>query len=240
MIEYSKALLKKMISRRQLLYFSALLFFCYPIANLKCFVVAGDKENDSQYPFTINILKQAYWAEMIASKHYDGYCQRALSENYPNIAYLFFALSISEKIHAHNYQKLIVTLNSSLEKKEIPVSIDGTKENLNVAAIKELEKIKEFYPEILNKLSLESYDQAIINCMYSWKSHQQHEEIINDIKRYSGLFFRLLSKKIEGMNPDYYVCEICGSTVNEKPIIPCEICNYPLSRYKKIKRPVLF
>ncbi|MGD8894121.1 MAG: ferritin family protein [Desulfobacterales bacterium] len=240
MIEYSKALLKKMISRRQLLYFSALLSFCYPIANLKCFVVAGDKENDSRYPFTINILKQAYWAEMIASKHYDGYCQRALSENYPNIAYLFFALSISEKIHAHNYQKLIVTLNSSLEKKQIPVSIDDTKENLSVAAIKELEKIKEFYPEILNKLSLESYDQAIINCMYSWKSHQQHEEIINDIKRYSGLFFRLLSKKIEGMNPDYYVCEICGSTVNEKPVTPCEICNYPLSRYKKIKRPVLF
>ena len=90
MIEYSKALLKKMISRRQLLYFSALLFFCYPIANLKCFVVAGDKENDSQYPFTINILKQAYWAEMIASKHYDGYCQRALSENYPNIKYFLF------------------------------------------------------------------------------------------------------------------------------------------------------
>lgn len=229
-----------MISRRQLLYFSALLSFCYPIANLKYFAVADDKENDSRYPLTINILKEAYWAEMIASKHYDGYCQRALSENYPNIAYVFFALSISEKIHAYNYQKLIVTLNSTLEAKEIPVSIADTKKNLNVAAIKELEKIKEFYPEILNKLTSESHDQAIINCMYSWKSHQQHEEIINDIKRYSGLFFRPLAKKIEAMNLNYYVCEICGSTMDEKPVIPCEICNYPISHYKKIKRPALF
>jgi len=228
-----------MISRRQLLYFSALLFFCYPIVKLKSFAVADDKKKDKRYPLTIDILKEAYWAEMIASKHYDGYCQKALSENYPNIAYLFFALSISEKIHADNYQKLILSLGATLEKTEISVSIAATKANLNIAAIKELEKISKFYPEILKKLSSESHDQAVINCMYSWKSHQQHEEMINDIKKYSGLFFRPLAKKIESMKPNYYVCEICGSTIDEKPEKPCAICNYPMSHYKKFKRPNL-
>ena len=228
-----------MISRRQLLYFSTLLFFCYPIVNLKSFAVADDKKNDKRYPLTIDILKEAYWAEMIASKHYDGYCQKALSENYPNIAYLFFALSISEKIHADNYQELIVSLGATLEKTEISVSIAATKANLNIAAIKELEKINKFYPEMLKKLSCESHDQAVINCMYSWKSHQQHGEMINDIKKYSGLFFRPLAKKIESMKPNYYVCEICGSTMDEKPEKPCAICNYPMSHYKKFKRPNL-
>ena len=228
-----------MISRRQLLYFSALLPLCYPIANLSCLAVADNIKTDSRYQLTLNILKEAYWAEIIANKHYTGYCQKALTENYPNIAYLFSALSISEKIHAHNYLELISSLGSTLETKEIPLSIADTKTNLNVAAGRELDKINRFYPDILDKLSSESYDQAVIDCMYSWKSHKQHNKIINNVKKYSGIFFRPLADKIERMNPNYYVCTICGSTINEKPAIPCEICNYPLFHYKKLNRPML-
>lgn len=225
-----------MISRRQLLYLSALLSFWSPIACLESLAATGDRKSYSRYPLTIDILKEAYLAEMIASKNYEGYCQKALSENYPNIAYLFFAFSISEKIHADNYHNLVFSLGSSLREKEIPVSINDTKANLRLAAIKELEKINEFYPAILKRLSSESHDQAVVNCMYSWKSHQQHERMITDIKRYSGIFFVPLAKRIERMKPNYYVCEICGSIVDEKPAIPCEICNYPLSHYNKLER----
>ncbi len=228
-----------MISRRQLLYFSTLFLFCSPIATLKSLAVADGEKDDKRYPLTIDLLKKAYRAEMIASKHYDGYCQKALSEDYQNIAYLFSSFSISEKIHADNYQKLIVSLGATLRKIEISVSISNTKANLNIASMKELEKINEFYPEILKELSSESHEQAVISCMYSWKSHQQHEEMINDIKKYSGLFFRTLAKKIEYMKPNYYVCEICGSTIDEKPEKPCVICNYPMSHHREIKRPKL-
>ena len=231
--------MKKMISRRQLLYFSALFSLFYPIANLKSFAVADDVKKNNQYPLTIDILKEAYWAEMIANKHYDGYCQKALSQNYPNIAYLFTSLSISEKIHAENYLKLILSMGATIDEVGISVSVAETKENLNTAATKEMEKINEFYPKIFKKLSPESHDQAVIHCMYSWKSHQQHEKIIKKIKKYSGLFFRPLAKKIERMNPNYYVCEICGSTVDEEPELPCVICNYSMVHYKNIKRPIL-
>ena len=226
-----------MISRRQLL-FSALLSFCYPLADLQYFAVAHEG-NNSIYPLTIDLLKEAYWAEMIASKSYDSCSQIALSENYPNIAYLFIALSISEKIHAANYQRLLLSLGAMLKAKEISASISDTRTNLNIAAIKELEKINEFYPEILRKLSSEAHDQAIINCMYSWKSHQQHEEILLKIKKYTETFFGALAEKIEDMKPDYHVCEICGSTVDKKTTIPCEICNYPVSHYRGIIRPAL-
>ncbi len=174
---------------------------------------------------------------MIASEHYDGYCQKALTEDLPNVAYLFFTLSRSERIHAVNYQKIIRSLDSSLEKREISISFSNTKTNLNTAAIKELEKIKNYYPQVLNRLSAEAHDLAVINCMYSWKSHQQHEEMIRDIKKYSGFFFKHLVKKIDDMNPDYFLCEICGSIESEKPTSPCEICNYPTSHYKQVERP---
>ena len=229
-----------MISRRQLLSFSTLFFFYFPLATLKCLAVADGEKDDKRYPLTIDLLKKAYRAEMIASKHYDRYCQKALSEDYQNIAYLFSALSISEKIHADNYQKLIVSLGATLRKIEISVSISNTKENLNIASMKELEKINEFYPEILKELSSESHELAVISCVYSWKSHQQHEEMINDIKKYSGVFFRRLARKIEDMKLNYYVCKICGSTINEKPEKPCVICNYPMFHHREIKRPILF
>lgn len=230
-----------MISRRQVLYFSALLSCSYSISNLPCFAIADDNSNYSgiRYPLTLTLLKEAYWAEMTASRHYDGYIQKALSEEYPNIAYLFSALSISEKIHADNYKSLIISLGSSIKNKDINVSIKNTKDNLNIAATKELEKINKFYPEIIKKLSTESHNQSVVNCMYSWKSHKQHAAMITDIKKYSGLFFGILAKKIEEMNPNYYVCEICGSTVDEKPETPCEICNYHVSHYQKLDRPLL-
>jgi rubrerythrin len=228
-----------MISRRQLLYFSALFFFCSPLATLKSLAVADGVKNDKRYPLTIDLLKKAYRSEMIASKHYSGYCQKALSEDYQNIAYLFSTLSISEKIHADNYQKLIVSLGATLRKINISVSISNTKANLNVASMKELEKINKFYPEILKGLSSESHEQAVISCMYSWKSHEQHEKMINEIKKYSGIFFKLLAKKIENMRPNYYVCDICGSTINGKPEKPCVICNHPISHYSEIQRPTL-
>lgn len=228
-----------MISRRQLLYFSAILSACAPVAAVNCFAVTGDTSNDKRYQLTIALLKEAYWAEKIATEHYDEYSQKALSENYPNISYLFSALSISEKIHAKNYEKLIKTLGSTIKDNEIYVDIGGTKENLNISAIQELEKMNVFYPRIIRELSEESHDQSVLNCMYSWKSHQQHEKIITNVKRYSGLFFNRLADEIENMNPNYQVCEICGSTIDEPTDTPCDICNYPAYHYKKLDRPLL-
>jgi rubrerythrin len=176
---------------------------------------------------------------MKANKHYVRYSQKALSEKYPNIAYVFSALSISEKINADNYLRLIASLGSSIKAREIPVSVANTKSNLKFAGIKELEKIKEFYPEIVKKLSSESHDQAIINCMYSWKSHQQHEEIIKAIKKHSGIFFKPLAKKIESMKLNYYVCGICGSTLEQKPSLSCPRCHHPVSHYMNIEIPIL-
>ena len=227
-----------MISRRQLLYFSILFSVSYPAANLKCFAESENPGDESRYPLTQGILKEAYRVEMVANKYYDAYCQKALSEDYPNIAYLFHALSVSEKIHATNYQKVLLSLSSTPGEIEVILSIAETKENLNNATKKELEKINKFYPEIIQRLSSESNDQAVMNCMYSWKSHQQHEENIRNIKRYSGIFFGMLAKKIEIMNPNYYVCEICVSTIDEKPASPCVICNYPEHHYTNIERPI--
>ena len=95
-----------MLSRRQLLCFSALITFYGPLISLKVLALSDDSNNNSSYPLTVAILKKAYRAEITAGKHYDGYCLKALSDNHVNIAYLFKILSTSEKIHAEKLPEI--------------------------------------------------------------------------------------------------------------------------------------
>ncbi len=131
-------------------------------------------ETKGSYPLTISVLKDAYLAESAAYKNYVCCSQKAVAEGYPNIAYLFISFSNSEKIHADNYSSLLKTLCSETREPENGIVTLDTKSNLRNASKNELLKINRTYPEFLAKLENESYHEAVINCMYSWKSHQQH------------------------------------------------------------------
>jgi rubrerythrin len=125
----------------------------------------------------------------VASEHYVGYSRIAVEESYPNIAYLFSAFAISEKIHATNYKRILATLSSKLEEPQFEVILSDTRANLTKAAENELEKIKNTYRGFLAQLEEESHDQAVISCMYAWKSHRQHRRKIKEIQKYSKQFF---------------------------------------------------
>lgn len=198
---------------------------------------AAQRKSAPLYPATIRILKEAFHIEMAAHAHYAGYTGRAMEENYPNMAYLFHTFSLSEKIHADNYRKIVLSLGSAIKKTEMRLFIEDTKSNLQNAARKELEKIEIVYPDLLRQLEPENYDEAIIHCMYSWKSHRQHEATIQKIDRYSGWFFGSVAREIEEMHMDFFVCSICGSTIDEKPLSPCIICNRSATRYRRVERP---
>lgn len=228
----------KTVSRREFLFLlSSLLCASSPYS----FALASPRGNSSKkpaaYPVTIAVLKAAYQAEMAAYTHYGEYCKKAVYEGYPNIAFLFRAFGVSEKIHADNYKRIMESFGLSVEKTTFDISLGDTKVNLRNAAEKELIKITKTYPDFLAQLKDESYDQAVINCMYSWKSHRQHEEKMVQIQRYSKFFFGSVARKIEGMKFDFHVCGICGATLDEPPKAACIICNYPSSYYRKIESP---
>lgn len=209
----------------------------YPVLEAASSTKEDYLEKKDNFPLTIKVLKDAYLSEMIAHKHYIAYAQKAIDENYHNIAYLFTSFAVSEKIHADNFERILTALHAVIKDRQFKLSVSGTKANIRRAAKNELEKIKMTYPKFLNTLKEESHDQAIINSMYAWKSHRQHEELINKLKKYSGIFFGRVAKKIEGMELDFHVCMNCGSTINEIPESTCVICNYPVSYYRRIERP---
>ncbi len=218
--------------------FSAALSPFLPAAGLS---LAGKNvmEDGDSFPVTIEVLCEGYEAEIAASRRYRQYCRRALLDEFPNIAYTFAALAESEEIHANNYLRILNDLGTFVREKRPAISISNTKKNLKNAALGEMEKITVTYPNFLKRLSVESYDRAIVNCMYSLKSHRQHEKEIRLIARYAGLFFGAVSHEIEKKDLDFHVCRICGSTLDVRPEMPCEICNYPLRYYEKIPRPAI-
>ena len=224
------------ISRRQFLYLS----FLSPLA-LQFPVFAAERDGgkpNTAYPRTVVVLQEAFITEITAYQNYVEYVSVALSEKYPNIAYLFHSFSHSEKIHADNYERILRTLGYEIGPPSFAVKAQDTKSNLQKAAQNELKKINTTYPGFIRELETESHDEAIVKCMYSWKSHQQHEGKVKQIGRYSGMFFGSVSDRIEGMAMDFHVCRVCGSTIDEAPSLPCVICNKPKSNYQRIERPV--
>ena len=227
----------KTISRRQFLNISASLSLSYPLSVVFASSEGNKLDESDLFPITIAVLESAFRSEKLAWEHYGGYSRKAIEEKYPNLAYLFTAFAVSEKTHADNYKRILTSLSAGLEEPQFDILILDTKANLINASKNELEKIRRTYPAFLAKLKKESHDQAVISFMYSWKSHRQHKRKISEIQKYSKMFFGPVARKIEGMKFDFYVCEICGSTIDEAPKTPCDICTYPMMHYRKVKRP---
>ena len=231
-------MLKIICTRREFLRISTVSVVLYPILPVSLSLAKGNAvDKGERFPVTIEVLCGGYQSEISASWRYRQYCRRALSDEFPNIAYTFAALAVSEEIHANNYAKILNDLGTFVPEEKSGVSISNTKENLKDAAHREMEKITTTYPRFLQRLSVESYDRAVVSCMYALKSHRQHEKEIRLIAKYAGVFFGAVSHEIEKKNLEFHVCKICGSTLDVRPEMPCEICNYPLSYYERIPRP---
>lgn len=223
------------ISRREFICLSAAISLLYPLSTYA--INADNIAPSTQYPITIAGLKKAFKAEMVAHKFYLCCVDKALAEEYRNIAYMFSSFALSEKIHANNYQQLLNAWGEKVQSPEGQSTVRDTKTNLKKATKNELEKIKKFYPELLTEMAPEACEEAIVNCMYAWKSHRQHEAKVQEIQKYSRFFFGSVVSKIEGLDLDFHICEICGSTIDKAPQFPCEICNKSISHYKKVAMP---
>jgi len=213
-------------------------FFLIPIGGiLFCIIILLPFVNaQTQYPKTISVLEAAYNGEIQAFHSYMAYAENANSENYTNIAKLFVALAASEAIHAHNFKTLLSELGVEVTgSRKIQVEASDTKENLNKATKVELQEIDTKYPQFIKKIESEKHEEAIRNITYAWESEKQHRELIRKIQSGTGMFFGILSKKIEETPMEYFVCQNCGSTLRELPQDNCPICKLSVLNYKKIQ-----
>lgn len=189
-----------------------------------------------RYPETISVLQILYQDEIQAFNNYHAYAKKALAENYPNIAKLFISIATSESIHARNFKDLLSAWGlPAVELPEMKVEVSSTRKNLKLATAVELEEIDKKYPQFIEQITPENHAETIQYIIYAWESEKQHRELLKKIKSGTGIFFGLLTKKIEGRLSKYFVCQHCGSTLTEIPQATCPICEEPSAKYKEIK-----
>lgn len=208
------------------------------VALLVCLPAAGHA-GATPYPATIAAMRSAREAETSVYYHYTEFARRAQAEGYRGVAYLFAAFAASEWVHASNFGKILTQLNVELAPIARPAIQAGTtRDNLIRAANGEMSSIEAFYPKLLEQLRPEGHADAMAMVQYAWDSEKQHRDRIAQIQRWTGTFFEQVARTIDDKTGRYFICQICGSTVNAVPAGHCPVCKFPPTHYRGIEPPV--
>jgi rubrerythrin len=168
-------------------------------------------------------LQAAFNGESNAHVRYLAFAEQADKEGYGKIASLFRAAARAEEIHAANHATVIKKLGATaIAKIEAPM-VRSTWENLETAAQGEEYERDVMYPEFIsqargNAAALRTFNYAI-------EAETEHARL-----------FREAIKHIEKMKTKtaYYVCTICGYTVEKLTFEKCPVCSHPNERYERI------
>jgi len=209
------------------------------LAAIGCAGVAyPDAARAAAYPVTIDAMKAARDNETRVYYHYTEFGKRARDEGYRGIAYLFQAFAASEQVHASNFGRVLTRLGEELAPLPKPaVNAASTRDNLILAANGEMASIDGFYPGLLAKISGEKHADAIDAVQFAWASEKQHRDKIKQIQRWTPSFFDTVARTIDEKTGRYFICQLCGSTVNKIPEGTCPICKNPPTQYRLIEPP---
>ena len=160
---------------------------------------------------TLDNLKEAFAGESQANRRYLAFAKKADEEGHPQAARLFRAAAEAETVHAHAHLRAMKGVKS-------------TEENLQEAIDGETFEFTKMYPKMLAEAQEEGNKQAAM----SFDNANQVEEI------HASLYKDVLENLGQNEEAVYYVCQICGNTVEETPE-KCPICNSPKKLFKKVE-----
>jgi rubrerythrin len=156
-------------------------------------------------------LRAAFAGESQANRKYLASAQRAETEGHAQVAKLFRAAAEAETIHAHAHLRVLGGVGS-------------TEANLRAAISGETEEFTKMYPEMIREASEEDFEEALDGFTYANAVEKIHAD----------LYQKALKNLGQNETVDYYVCEVCGNTVEGEPTGPCEICGSPKTAFRKI------
>ncbi len=156
-------------------------------------------------------LKEAFAGESQANRKYLAFAKKAERDGFPQVAKLFRAAAEAETIHAHYHLGQMGGIKS-------------TKENLEAAVNGEVFEFREMYPKMIEDAKGENQKGALLG--FTWAN--QVEEV------HAGLYKKALDNLGNNAETDYYVCQVCGNTVEGEPPDKCPVCNAPKASFKKV------
>jgi rubrerythrin len=160
---------------------------------------------------TTQDLQDAFAGESQANRKYLAFAQKADAEGFKQVAKLFRAAAEAETIHALNHLKELEAIKS-------------TKENLAAAIGGETHEFESMYPQMIADAEKEGK-----------KGAQRSFHLANEVEKiHAALYKKALEALGKNAEADYYVCGICGNTVEGEPPDKCPICGAPKKMFKKV------
>jgi rubrerythrin len=156
-------------------------------------------------------LKDAFAGESQANRKYLAFAKKAEQEGYGQIAKLFRAAAEAETVHAHNHLKELG-------------GIRGTADNLTEAINGEVFEFQKMYPQMIRDAEEEGNKGALRSFSFANEVEKIHAD----------LYRKALENIGKNAEVDYYVCQICGHTVENEPPDKCPVCGAGKKAYKKI------
>ena len=160
-------------------------------------------------------LQEAFSGESSAARRYTLFAEKAEKEGQKQAARLFRAAAEAEMIHSRNHVNAMD-------------GIGATKDNLLAASMGEQKEFTEMYPAMISKAREERNDRAERSFDWANKVEMIHHKL------YDTMYHEVKAGKAP-KDTVYYVCPLCGNTVEGNAPDKCPICGTPGSKFKKIE-----
>ena len=157
-------------------------------------------------------LKEAFAGESQANRKYLAFAEKADQEGYGQVAKLFRAAAAAETVHALNHLRVMG-------------AVGKTPDNLKSAIAGETAEFRDMYPKFIEEAKKDKASDAVTLSL----------DVANKVEKiHAGLYKQALDNLGNNRETDYYVCSICGNTVENGAPERCPICNAPKEMFRKI------
>jgi len=156
-------------------------------------------------------LKEAFAGESQANRKYLAFAKKAELEGFKQAAKLFRAAAEAETVHAHAHLRELKGIRS-------------TKENLEEAINGESYEFQKMYPEMI----ADAKTEGVAGALRSFEFANAVEKI------HAALYKKMLENLGKTPDVDYWVCQVCGMTVEGDAPDECPVCKAKKQAFKKV------
>ena len=146
-------------------------------------------------------LSEAFAGESQANRKYLAFAKQAEQEGYKQVAKLFRAAAEAETVHAHSHLRTLKGVKSTVD-------------NLQEAIAGETHEFKNMYPAMIEAAKAEDEKAAVRSFTFANEVEKVH----------AALYEKALSDLEKLEEADYYICSVCGYTVEGAPPDDCPVC----------------
>ena len=157
-------------------------------------------------------LQDAFAGESQANRKYLAFAKKAEAEGHKQAAKLFRAAAAAETIHAHNHLRELGVVKS-------------TSENLMAAITGESYEFQNMYPQMIAEAQTEGNAGALRSLNFANEVEKVH----------AALYQKALENLGQGGDADYYVCSVCGYTVEGEAPDECPVCKSKKQAFNKVE-----